>query len=119
VIGPDDSLLGGFLGAGVLIGLNYLLVRLTFLHQLWSRILQGKPTPLVEEGELDEHALRRELITRAELEAALRRQGMAGLDDVERVVLEPEGSLNATQKPQPTLSDVLAALERLEARLAS
>ena len=119
VIGPDDSLLGGFLGAAVLIGLNYLMVRLTFLHQLWSRILQGKPTPLVQEGELDEHALRREMITRAELEAALRRQGMAGLSDVDKVVLEPEGSLNATQKPQPTLSDVLEALERLEARLAS
>lgn len=117
VIGPDDSLTGGLLGAAVLVALNYLLVRATFLHKLASRLLQGAPTPLVRGGEVDDVALRRQLITRAELEAALRRQGIGGFDDVDEVVLEPEGSLNAKQKPQPTLADVLAALERIEARL--
>jgi uncharacterized membrane protein YcaP (DUF421 family) len=117
IIGDDNSLAGGLLGAVVLVGLNYLLVRATFLHSLVSRVLQGSPTPLVTEGQLDERALHREMITQAELEAALRRQGMSGLDDVDEVVLEPEGSLSATQKPQPSLQDVLDALERIEARL--
>jgi uncharacterized membrane protein YcaP (DUF421 family) len=117
IIGNDNSLVGGLIGAAVLVALNYLLVRATFLHSIATRILQGTPTPLVTEGQLDERALHRELITQAELEAALRRQGMTGLDGVEEVVLEPEGSLSATQKPQPTLQDVLAALERIEARL--
>jgi uncharacterized membrane protein YcaP (DUF421 family) len=118
VIGTDDSLVGGLLGAAVLVGANYLIVRATFLHSLVSRLLQGSPTPLVQAGQVDERALRRELITRAELEAVLRRQGMDGLDGVEEVVIEPEGSISATAKPQPSLQDVLDALERIERRLA-
>ena len=43
---------------------------------------------------------------------------MDGLGDVEEVVIEPEGSISARQKPQPSLQDVLDALERLEKRLA-
>ena len=119
VIGTDDSLVGGLIGATVLIAANYVIVRATFLHPFATRLLQGTPTQLVENGKVDEHALRHELITQAELDAALRRQGMDGLDDVEEVVIEPEGSISAKQKPQPSLQDVLAALERIEKRLAS
>src|SRR3954447_10042445 len=72
VIGSDNSLVGGLVGAAVLVGANYALVRATFLHALASRLLQGTPTPLVRDGQVDDRALRRELITRAELEAALR-----------------------------------------------
>jgi uncharacterized membrane protein YcaP (DUF421 family) len=119
VIGNDNSLAGGLLGAAVLVAANYLVVRATFLHALVTRILQGSPTPLVQNGQVDDRALRRELITRAELEAALRRQGMSGLDGVEEVVIEPEGSISATAKPEPSLQDVLDALQRIEARLAA
>jgi uncharacterized membrane protein YcaP (DUF421 family) len=118
VIGTDDSLAGGLLGAAVLVAANNLIVRATFLHVLTTRILQGSPTQLVENGQVDDRALRREAITRAELDAALRRQGMDGLDGVEQVVIEPEGSISATQKPQPSLQDVLDALQRIEDRLA-
>jgi uncharacterized membrane protein YcaP (DUF421 family) len=117
VIGEDNSLVGGLVGAAILIAVNWLVVRATFLHSFFTRLLQGTPTTLVEKGELDEQALRRELITTAELTAALRRQGTDGLGDVDEVVLEPEGSLSVTPKPQPSLQDVLAALERIEARL--
>jgi uncharacterized membrane protein YcaP (DUF421 family) len=117
IIGTDDSLVGGLLGAAILVAANYLLVRATFMHSLVSRLLQGSPTPLVEQGRVDDRALRRELITRAELEAALRRQGMDGLDGVEEVVIEPEGSISATEKPQASLQDVLDALQRIEAKL--
>jgi uncharacterized membrane protein YcaP (DUF421 family) len=117
IIGTDDSLLGGLLGATILIAANYLIVRATFLHSLATRILQGTPTPLVQGGQVDERALRHELITVAELEATLQKQGMGGLDNVEEVVLEPEGSVTVRQKEQPTLADVLAALERIEQRL--
>ncbi|MDX6514503.1 MAG: hypothetical protein QOH73_169 [Gaiellaceae bacterium] len=118
VIGNDNSLVGGLLGAAVLVAANYLIVRATFLHALVTRILQGSPTTLVHNGQVDDRALRHELITRAELDAVLRRQGVDGLGAVEEVVIEPEGSISATQKPQPSLQDVLDALQRIEARLA-
>jgi uncharacterized membrane protein YcaP (DUF421 family) len=57
-------------------------------------------------------------ITREELVAALRRQGLE-LDDVQKVVLEPEGTFNATPKPQPKLADVMKKLDAIEARLTS
>jgi uncharacterized membrane protein YcaP (DUF421 family) len=72
---------------------------------------------LVEHGEPLPDELRRELISPSELEAALRRQGYRGLDAVEEVVLEPEGTLAVTEKEHATIGDVLAALRRIEQRL--
>ena len=39
------------------------------------------------------------------------------LGDVERVDLEPEGTVNASPKPKPGIADVLAALDRIERKL--
>jgi uncharacterized membrane protein YcaP (DUF421 family) len=116
IIGNETSLPGGLLGAAILIGANYGLVRLSFRHARVNRLLQGTSTRLYEDGHVHEGNLRHELMTGEELKAALRRQGME-LDDVERVDLTPEGTFDATPKPQPELEDVLAALQRIERRL--
>jgi uncharacterized membrane protein YcaP (DUF421 family) len=83
-----------------------------------GKALQGGPTTLLADGELDRQALRREAITEEELVAALRRQGLE-LDDVEVVVLEPEGTFNATPRPKPSLADVMRKLDAIEARLSA
>ena len=116
IIGNETSLPGGLLGAAILLLVNYGIVRLTFKHRWLNRMLQGSPTPLYEHGHVEERNLRHELVTREELVAALRRQGLE-LDDVERVLLEPEGTINASPKPKPGIEDVLEALRRIEARL--
>lgn len=118
VIGSDNSLLGGLLGAVVLLAINFVIVRTAFMSPRFGKTLQGGPTVLFANGELDERALRREAITREELVASLRRQGLE-LDDVEKVLLEPEGVFNATPKPQPKLADVMRKLEAIEARLSA
>jgi len=116
VIGNDNSLAGGLLGAVILIAVNTLVVRGAFMSPRFGKVLQGGSTLLYADGRLDERALRRDAITREELVAGLRRQGLE-LADVERVVLEPEGALNATPKPRPGIEDVLRKLDELEARL--
>ena len=116
IIGNDDSLAGGLLGAVILVAANYALVRAAFMSPRFGKALQGGSTTLYEDGRFDERALRREAITKEELVAGLRRQGME-LDDVERVALEPEGTFNATPKPKPSIEDVLAALRRIEEKL--
>jgi uncharacterized membrane protein YcaP (DUF421 family) len=113
IIGPDDSLLGGVIGAVVLIGANAGLVALGYRRPA----ILGRATRLVEGGRVDRSALRRELITEPELESALRREGIDGIAATETVVLEPDGALTPTRKPEPTLADVLARLDRIEARL--
>jgi uncharacterized membrane protein YcaP (DUF421 family) len=118
IIGNDNSLTGGLLGAVILLGVDYLLVHLAFMSPRFGKALQGGPTTLFADGELDRQALRREAITEEELVAGLRRQGLE-LDDVEVVVLEPEGTFNATPRPKPTLADVMRKLESIEARLTA
>lgn len=118
IIGPDNSLVGGLVGALVLVVVNSLVVRATFRYPALSVHLQGRESRLVTEGRLQEHELRRELISRRELEAALRRQGVDGVGAVEEVELMPEGDFFVQPKPQPSLGEVMAALERIERKLS-
>jgi uncharacterized membrane protein YcaP (DUF421 family) len=116
IIGNETSLPGGVLGAGILIAVNWVLVRAAFERPWLNRLLQGTSTTLYEHGHLRRKNLNHELITREELVAALRRQGME-LDDVDQVALTPEGTFDASPKPKPSLADVMAALERIEREL--
>jgi uncharacterized membrane protein YcaP (DUF421 family) len=116
IIGNETSLVGGLLGAVILIGANYGLVRLSFHRKRVNRILQGTPTTLYEDGHVREGNLQHELMTREELVAALRRQGME-LEDVESVALTPEGTFDASPKEKPQIEDVMAALNRIERQL--
>jgi uncharacterized membrane protein YcaP (DUF421 family) len=116
IIGPDNSVTGGVLGAVILLGLDFVLVRSAFMSPRIGKALQGGATLLYENGQFQEHALRMQAITHEELIAGLRRQGLE-LDDVERVTLEPEGVFNPTPKPRPKLEDVMRKLDAIEARL--
>ena len=117
IIGNDNSLLGGLFAAGLLVLGNYLVVRFAFFHQRFGRVLQGRETVFVDEGRLDRQALRRELIAPRQLDSALRRMGLDGIGDAERVVLEPEGTLTPSRKPQPGIEEVLERLDRIERKL--
>jgi uncharacterized membrane protein YcaP (DUF421 family) len=117
IIGNDNSLLGGLLGAAILLAVNYALVRVAFMSPRFGKTIQGGATVLYERGHVEHKALRREAVTREELVAALRRQGL-DLDDVERVTLEPEGTFNAVPKPKPGIEDVLRKLDELERKLS-
>lgn len=118
IIGNDISVTGGVLGAAILVAVNFVLVRLAFMSPRFGKALQGGSVTLFRLGHFDEAALRREAITKEELVAGLRRQGLE-LEDVERVDLEPEGTFNATPRPKPDLRDVLQKLDAIERRLSS
>ncbi|HEX6964788.1 MAG TPA: YetF domain-containing protein [Gemmatimonadaceae bacterium] len=118
IIGSDNSLSGGILGAALLLLINYVVVRYLYEHPALDRFLAGDTELLIRHGRLLEHRLRRELITREELAAAARRQGFAHLDEVETCRLEVGGSLTFVAK-HPTTDDqrhreVLAKLEEIE-----
>lgn len=118
IIGPDNSLLGGLLGAVILVAMNYVVVRATFMNPRLARLLQGTATTVAENGKLDDAALKGLALTPGELIAGLRRQGLE-LEDTEKVTIEPEGVFNATPKPRPSLDDVMRKLNEIEAKLAS
>ncbi|HEU5045189.1 MAG TPA: YetF domain-containing protein [Nocardioidaceae bacterium] len=116
VIGPDDSLAGGLLGAAVLVGFNALMVRLSVRSDRTFRVMEGTPTVLARDGSWDTQTLRRLGLRQADVEAALRRQNANDVSEAERVTIEPGGAVVATVAPEyqtPTKADV----DRLAARL--
>ena len=121
IIGPDNSLLGGLLGAAVLIGVNAVLVRAIRRDDRLARILEGSRTVLARNGHWRDEALRREGLRRADVDAAVRRQGGTDLHQVSEVSIEPGGAIVATLKDefQPATREDLARLEaKLDALLA-
>jgi uncharacterized membrane protein YcaP (DUF421 family) len=118
IIGNDNSLLGGLLGALILLVANWILVRFAFMSPKFGKAIQGGATLVASDGHADEEQLRKLAITVEELVAGLRRQGLE-LGDTERVTLEPEGTFNATPRPKPSLDDVMRKLDAIEERLSA
>lgn len=98
MIGPDNSILGGLLGACTIFALNGVVARLTFASRRLEQLIDGEPTMLVHDGHVDEAAMRNELVTRAELHAALREAGIADVCDARYVMLENTGRITAGLK---------------------
>jgi len=116
IIGDDNSVLGGLIGASTLLMINYLVVRFLFKHEKVDRIIEGQPDVLIEHGRLREENLRQELLTKSELETAAHRQGFEDLHEVERAVIEPGGGISFTRK-QPTTNEIQQSelIRRLDA----
>src|SRR5580704_9687167 len=71
IIGNDNSLTGGLIGALSLLAMNYLVVRFLFRHRRLDQIFEGNPTTLIEDGKVLKHALAKELLTGADLSTVL------------------------------------------------
>jgi len=96
MIGPDNSLTGGLIGGLSLFCVNGLIGRLTLYFPRLARLLEGKPTPLVEDGRVITKNLRREVMTKAELERAIRKHDLdpnTDLSKIKQVLLEQDGTV--------------------------
>ena len=123
IIGDDNSITGGLIGAMTLLFVNHVVVRYLYGHERLDRLIEGDPDVLVEDGVVKMDRLKQELITIGELSAAAHKQGFASLDDVDRAVLEPGGSICFfAKRPTPEAErhmELLARLDRLSAQLAT
>jgi uncharacterized membrane protein YcaP (DUF421 family) len=105
IIGNDNSVTGGLIGAASLLAVNYLVVRFLYDHRKIDQLVEGSADILIENGKVYEHKLKRELITKEELAAAARYRGFDSLSEVRQCVLEPGGTLSFTAK-KPGTDDV-------------
>ncbi len=122
IIGPDNSVLGGVVGAAVLIGFNALLDRVSEVSPLCRRLLVGVETELITDGKVDTRALARLGMTVGELDLALRRQGSDDVSEVQKAAMQPEGEILVTVKPEErnaTVSDLRAAVAELKELIAA
>jgi len=115
IIGDDNTLLGGLVGATSLLIVNYLTVRFLFRHRRLDQLLEGRPSKLIIDGKLQPAALSKELMTKAELLAVAHRQGFESLHEIKDCTLEPGGVFSITPL-NPRSSDInhKAIMEKLE-----
>jgi uncharacterized membrane protein YcaP (DUF421 family) len=116
IIGEDNSVAGGMIGAVTLLVTNYLVVRFLFRHRRLDQLMEGKPAILIKEGHVRKNEMARELLTTAELQSVIRRQGFDGIHDIETCILEPGGAFSIKAKsPSADVQRHTELLQRLDA----
>ncbi len=96
MIGADNSLTGGLIGALTLLVANGILARLAFRFPALERLMEGEPTPLIENGQVLKDNLRREIITWSELARAIRKHDLDPQTDlplIRHALLEEDGTV--------------------------
>jgi uncharacterized membrane protein YcaP (DUF421 family) len=124
IIGEDNSVTGGLIGAFSLLAINWLVVRVLFRSRKLTRALEGRATVLVLNGQIDQKALARESLSREELIEVIHRQGFEDFHQVRKCELEPNGTFyveafdpSAADKRHAELLTRLDALSREVAAL--
>src|SRR5580692_9034928 len=92
IIGDDNSITGGVIGAFGLLAINWLVVRVLFRSRRLTRVLEGRSATLIQDGQLDLKAMNREMLSREELLSVVHRQGFEGFHQVRSCELEPNGT---------------------------
>jgi uncharacterized membrane protein YcaP (DUF421 family) len=117
MIGDDNSVSGGILGAFSLLAINWLLTRVLFYVPKLNETLQGSATTLITDGDVDYAALRAETLTEDELLSVLHKQGVDTFAEVRRCVLEPNGTffveIMKPSEEEEEVSEMLLAVRKL------
>ena len=123
IIGEDNSVTGGIIGAATLLVVNYAVVKFLYSHEKLDRMIEGDQCVLLENGVLNADRLKHELITRSELETAAHKQGFGSLEEIDRAVLDPGGGISFSAKtPGPDRTrheEIMARLDELSAQVSA
>ena len=119
IIGNDNSVTGGVVGAFALLAVNWLVARMLFRSRRLTRTMEGRSTVLVRNGIPDQRALQHESLTLEDLMSALHRQGFSSLQQVALCELEPNGTFNVEAVvPSTAEKNHAELLHRLDALAA-
>jgi uncharacterized membrane protein YcaP (DUF421 family) len=92
--GPDTSLVGGAVAATTLLVLNYLVAEVSGGNRRFRKYIQGEPSLLVHDGEVNSAHMAAEHVSMDELERALREHGVGSYKEAALAVLEVDGSIS-------------------------
>ena len=124
IIGPDNSITGGVIGAITLVAVNSAVNRGALASDRFARIFDGTDTPVIVDGAIDERAVRRLGLRRHDLDHAVRLQNGDDVEQVESGVFDPGGQLILSLKREAQgatkqdLEALRAQLDRIEHLLA-
>ena len=123
IIGDDNSVTGGIIGAFGLLAINWLVVRVLFRSGRLTRALEGRSVILINNGQLDPQALAREALSREELLAVVHRQGFEDFHQVRKCELEPNGTFYVeafdTSADDKRHAELLARIDALSQEVAA
>lgn len=110
----------GLVVLGILTGLEVLLSLLTFRWRWFARLVEGQPTILVRDGQLEKRNMFREHINLNDLRQELRKQGLDDPTQAKEVVLEACGKVSVIPSTEAVsgLSQVLAELSAIRKDMA-
>ena len=94
----DYSLTGAILAIGTIAMLQLAVSFTNFKFPKLRSILDGEPIVVVQDGKPIDKTLRRERVTLDDLAAAMRKQGIGSLDDVQWAVMETSGIISFLKK---------------------
>ena len=97
-LSKDTALLQGLLVLVTLILLQYVVAWLSVRSERFQHMVKATPRLLFHQGDFLESALQSERVTREEIFAAIRAQGVADLRQVTAVVLETDGTFSVLKK---------------------
>ncbi len=98
IIGNDNSVTGGLLGAVTLVGVNGVIDRLCYANPTMDRLFNGRDTTLILDGQLDQGGLDQVGLAKHELLSALHRQGADHVHEVKKASISPGGSITVELK---------------------
>ena len=119
----SNTVQNAIIGAFGLLAINWLVVRVLFRSQRLTRVLEGRSTVLIRDGQLDLKAMNREMLSREELISVVHRQGFEGLHQVRSCELEPNGTFYV-EAFEPSIDDkhhgeLLARIDALAKEVAA
>ena len=110
IISKDVVLIEGVIAFALLIGLQFVITRLSVRFDSIKNVVKAEPTLLFDKGEFLNEAMRRQRVTESEIRAAIRSNGLAAIEDAEAVVLETDGTFsvvkNSADDSRTALKDV-------------
>ena len=123
IIGNDNSVSGGIIGAVSLLAVNWLVVRALFSSPRLTRMFEGRSSVLIQNGQIDHKAVKRESLTKEELYDVIHKQGFDSVHKVQRCELEPNGTFYV-EAFEPSTADkqhgeLLARLDALSREVAA
>src|ERR1700689_355360 len=86
IIGNDNSVTGGLLGAFALLATNWLLMRVLYKAPKVTAAIEGSKTVLIKDGVVDATQMKRETLTHDDLISVLNRNGFNHPEDVKLCV---------------------------------
>ncbi len=122
IIGEDNSVSGGVVGAIALLGINYTMAWFKYRSKWFESFIEGKPRTLIENSKINKDAVKKELLTKEDLDTIAHKQGLDSAEDIEKCVIDPNGSFlvegNTPTSEENFRTEVLKKLEDVSRQIS-